>query len=277
MRRSPRLGRVVTLAAVALLAVTCSGSADETIVERADWGEVFAAEDVTGTFVLREVGTGTTQVWNADRATERRLPASTFKILNSLIILETEVLTDADESVSWDGIDRGVDAWNRDHSLRSGIEVSAVWMYQEMARRVDEGPMATWVERAGYGNADIGGGIDEFWLRGALRISPVEQADFLERLATGDLPFRPEVVAAVSDILVRERGPGWTWAHKTGTALADDPPLGWLVGIADWNGASHVFALNLDLAPVDDVATEVDPQVRQRIARTILVAEGALP
>ena len=245
--------------------------------ERPDWQAFFDREGVTGTFTLREIGSGTSHVLDADRAGDARLPASTFKILNSLVILETGVLADVDTFVPWDGVDRQIPAWNRDHSLRSGIEVSAVWMYQHLAREVGEDRMSMWVEAADYGNTDIGGGIDEFWLRGDLRISPLEQLDFLERLATGDLPFEPAVTEAVLDILVRESADGWVWRHKTGTALAPDPDLGWLVGIAENDDRRWVFALNVDLEPVDDVSDELDPQLRQRLARSILEEEGALP
>jgi beta-lactamase class D len=33
-----------------------------------------------------------------------------------------------------------------------------------------------------YGNQDISGGIDQFWLSSSLKISPKEQADFMEAL-----------------------------------------------------------------------------------------------
>ena len=271
----PRLlGALLVLAA--LLAVGCSEAAPA-IETRDDWGDLFAEAGVVGTFAMREVGADTTSVWNLERAEEARLPASTFKILNSLIILEAGVLPDVDAAVPWDGVDREIEVWNQDHTLRSGIEVSAVWMYQEMARQVGDRRMQEWVTAAEYGNADIGGGIDRFWLDGDLRISALEQLDFLEQLAERTLPFDRDVQDAVADILVREQGDGWTWAHKTGTALRTEPALGWLVGLTEYDGRTFVFALNLDLESVDGVGSQLDPQVRQTIARQILRQEGALP
>jgi beta-lactamase class D len=246
------------------------------MVERSDWGAVFADAGVDGTFVLHEVGSDEIQVYDPERAATRRIPASTFKILNSLIILETGTVADVDEIIEWDGVQRDVPAWNRDHDLRTAIEVSAVWVYQELARRVGEEAMSELVGAAGYGNADIGGGIDRFWLDGDLRISPLEQVDFLGRLVADDLPFSEENMAAVREIMVREAGDGWTWSHKTGTALSDDPVLGWLVGTTEYDGSTWIFAMNLDLGTVD-VPSQIDPQVRQQITRTILEAEGALP
>jgi beta-lactamase class D len=193
-----------------------------------------------------------------------------------LIILETGTVADVDEIVEWDGVQRDVPEWNRDHGLRTAIEFSAVWVYQELARRVGEEAMSELVAAAGYGNADIAGGIDQFWLDGDLRISPLEQVDFLGRLVDDDLPFSKENMAAVREIMVRESGDGWSWSHKTGTALSEDPVLGWLVGTTEYGGSTWIFAMNLDLGTVD-VPSQIDPQVRQQITRTILVAEGALP
>lgn len=268
------------LVGLALLAGSCSSVSDEprtlTIEQAPGWAEIFEEFEVTGTFALREVGTTLTRVHDAQRATEARLPASTFKILNSLVILETGVVPDVDTMQPWDGTDRGLSAWNRDHSLRTGIEVSAVWMYQQLAREVGEERMADWVAQAEYGNADIGGGIDRFWLNGDLRISPLQQLDFLERLATGDLPFSAGNLAAVRDIIVRESGDGWSWSHKTGTALSEEPTLGWLVGITEHDGRTWVYALNIDMPEVDGVST-IEPGLREQLARRILTEAGALP
>ena len=247
-----------------------------TVVEMPEWAAHFERADATGTFALHRLGTDEVLVHDADRAVDAVLPASTFKILNSLIALETGVLATVDELVPWDGVVRPIDAWNVDHSLRTGIEVSAVWAYQEIARQVGETRMAEQVNAAGYGNADIAGGIDRFWLDGALRISPVEQLDFLAALMNGDLPFAPEHQAAVRDILVRESGDGWAWGHKTGTALATQPVLGWLVGFVEHEGDTWVFAMNLDRGDVE-VDSQIDPQLRRALTRTILEDAGALP
>lgn len=249
---------------------------DVEIIERGEWGQIFEDENVVGTFAVREVGSGDTFVWDSDRVERRELPASTFKILNSMIILQTGVVADVDELVAWDGVRREIEAWNQDHSLRSGIEVSAVWMYQELARAVGEDRMAEWVTAAGYGNANIAGGIDQFWLRGDMKISPLEQLDFLEQMVAGDLPFDPGVVADVTEIIIREQGDGWSWSHKTGTTPTAQPALGWLVGTTENDDRSWVFAMNVDLESTEP-GTPIDPQVRQTVSRRILEDLGALP
>ncbi len=244
-------------------------SAEEVLVD--EFAARFAAAGVDGTFIVRRSSDARTLTHDPERAAEARLPASTFKVMNSLIILEAGVVADVDETVPWDGVTRRLSEWNRDHSLRTGIEVSALWMYQELARQVGLEAMAAALAESGYGNADVGGGVDRFWLDGGLRISPEEQVVMLERLLADDLPFEARHQAAVREILVRETGDGWIWAHKTGWAVAPEPELGWLVGWTEFDGDEHVFALNVDLV------SGVDPAVRLDLARELLVLAGALP
>lgn len=281
-------GMTASATAVAVVAVVgtvlvagCGGDDTRTIEFRTDddIAALFTDAGVDGTFVAREVGTDQNIGHDGERAAEPRLPASTFKILNSLVILEAGVLSSVDETVEWDGIERRIEVWNRDHSLRTGIEVSAVWMYQQLAAEVGAERMAELVAEADYGNAETGPDVTEFWLRGDLRISPVEQLDILERLVLDELPFAPEHQAAVRDIIVRERGDGWTWSHKTGTALADST-LGWLVGTTSYDDRRWVFALNLDLGALDDaggIRGQIDPRIRISLARDALEHLGALP
>ncbi len=63
--------------------------------------------------------------------------------------------------------------------------------------------MQQFIDAVGYGNGNISGGIDEFWLTGDLRISPREQVDFLVRLYRGALPFSPTTMAMVKEMMER--------------------------------------------------------------------------
>ena len=115
-------------------------------------------------------------------------PATIDHIANAIIALETGVATDPETPLPWDGKQYARDDWNRDHTLRSAIQVSCVPCFQAIARNVGQPRMDDWLARLGYGNRDTSGGIDRFWLWGGLRISPIEQIDFLRRLEGGKLP-----------------------------------------------------------------------------------------
>src|SRR5438477_12764376 len=100
-----------------------------------------------------------------------------------------------------DGVVRSIEAWNRDHTMRSAIAASAVPVYQEIARRIGQERMQKFVDLLEYGNRDIGGGIDQFWLTGNLRIDPVQQVDFVDRLRRGVLPLSKRSQELARDIL----------------------------------------------------------------------------
>lgn len=202
-----------------------------------------------GTFVAYKVEDYLIIASDKVRSGEAKLPASTFKIPNSLIALETGVVADPDKDVfKWDGVTRSIEAWNKDHTLRSAIAVSAVPVYQEIARRIGQEQMQKYVDLFEYGNRDIGGGIDQFWLTGNLRIDPIQQVDFVDRLRRGVLPVSKRSQELVRDILPVTKIGDATIRAKSGLLGAEigKPSLGWLVGWAEKGSEQTVFAMNMD-------------------------------
>ncbi len=259
--------------AVALLGLVALARAEPTPTFDPALAAPFAARQVSGVFAALDARTGTIVTNDPVRAATRFLPCSTFKIPNSLIALECGAVENVDTVIPWDHVERWNKAWNRDYTMREALPRSTVWFYQELARRVGPERMREWLRRIGYGNADIGGGIDRFWLDGALRISALEQLDFLRRFRDRQLPFRPEVQAAVLEILIADQRDGWVLRGKTGTALEGERGLGWYVGWVETPRGPVYFALNLDT----DRAGALDPRPRKQIAYEALVHLGALP
>lgn len=216
---------------------------------RADLAKRFADAGTAGTFVGYKVDDYLIVASDAERSGEPKLPASTFKIPNSVIALETGVVGDPDKDVfKWDGVVRGIEAWNRDHTLRTAIAASAVPVYQEIARRIGAERMQQYLDLFEYGNRDIGGGIDQFWLTGNLRIDPVQQIDFVDRLRRGVLPVSKRSQDLVRDILPVTKAGDSIIRAKSGLLGAElgKPSLGWMVGWAEKGSAQTVFALNMD-------------------------------
>nr|WP_276604778.1 penicillin-binding transpeptidase domain-containing protein [Nannocystis sp. RBIL2] len=247
------------------------------VVERVDGSAqpLFAAAQVEGVFVLRSLTTGEQIVTDAALAGVGELPASTFKIPNALIGLERGVLAGADATLKWDGVERGGSPeWDRDHDLGSALRDSTVWFFQEVARRIGAEAMRASLVAFAYGNADIGGGIDRFWLQGALRISPREQVEFMSRLHRRALPVAREHMALVEHMLTRAQAPGWSWRGKTGLTAHEGRAVGWLVGLTERRGTTWAYALMLR-APEAEVERLMP--VRAELARALLIHYGALP
>ncbi len=205
-----------------------------------------------GAFVLYDRGANSWMRFNPEQCRTRYSPASTFKIPNSLIGLETGVIKDQHYVISWDSVHRSIESWNRDHDLQSAIANSVVWYYQELARRVGEKRMEEFVEKIGYGNMDISGGIDRFWLGSTLEISADEEVDFLRRLYENALPFSLRSLDIVKEILVLEKTDRYTLRGKTGfTDFGGNHVVGWFVGYVEtpknvWFFASNIVSDNAE-------------------------------
>lgn len=254
-----------------VLFTSLTASAADT-VSRPDWQKPFDAKGVRGTFVLFEPARDRYLVFNEARARQRFLPASTFKIPNALIGLEIGSITDEKEVFHWDGKPKVRPEWERDQTLATGMRDSVVWMFQDVARRTGRERMKEWLDRIDYGNRDIGGGIDHFWLQGALRVSAMEQVDFLRKLSEGALPMTQRSQRLVRDALVVEKRPAYTLYAKTGSSGAVKNPVSWWVGWVERKGKPVAyFAMNY----VPGQKTRYED--RFEIARAILVGAGALP
>lgn len=234
--------------------------------------------ETKGAFVLLDSQKGTILVHNSDRVRTRFIPASTFKIPNTLIALESGVATGPDFSLEWDSKVAPrqpwwPESWARDHTLRTALANSAVWYYQELARRIGPERMASYLEQFAYGNRDISGGIDRFWLVGGLAISPEEQVEFLRRFYFGELGVSEDSTRIVKDILVLETTPQYRLSGKTGWAvLGEDstPDIGWLVGYIERGDDVYFFATNID------IRTNADAAARLKITKSILGDLGLL-
>jgi beta-lactamase class D len=233
----------------------------------------FIDEGTAGTFVGYKIDDYLIIASDKDRSGEAKLPASTFKIPNSLIALETGVVSDPDKDVfKWDGVVRDIEAWNHDHTMRSAIAVSAVPVYQEIARRIGAERMQKYLDLFDYGNRDIGGGIDQFWLTGNLRIDPVQQVDFVDRLRRGVLPVSKRSQDLVRDILPVTKAGDAVIRAKSGLLGAEigKPSLGWMVGWAENGSAQTVFALNMDCSEKRHIAD------RMKLTQQCLADIGAI-
>ena len=283
INRRHALGLPLGLLAAASLfrspALADAGPAKQTVVQ-ANLATHFTENGTEGTFVAYWADDDMMIASDSVRASRAILPASTFKIPNSVIALETGVVGDPDKDIfKWDGVTRFIPEWNRDHTMRSAIAVSAVPVYQEIARRIGEARMQTYVDAFDYGNRDIAGGIDHFWLDGELRIDPLQQVDFIDRLRRGLLPVSKRAQDLTRDILPMTKVGDAIIRSKTGLIGVDDKTsaqqdvrtsIGWLVGWVEKGSRQTVFALNLDIRDGHHAAA------RMGLAQRCLTEIGAL-
>ncbi|WP_082593494.1 class D beta-lactamase [Paenibacillus sp. Soil766] len=238
----------IVLASAALLFAGTTGSAALS-VNAASKDTKLPCEEMfqqdQGTLIIKNLKTDRVYVCNPDRSRQRFTPESTFKVPNALIGLEVGAVRDEYDVKRWDGVVRPFEVWNRDHTLASAMRASAIWYYQAMARDIGSERMKSNMERIHYGNRDISGGIDTFWLNSSLKISAEEQIDFMEELVEETLPFQEQTMKTVKRIMIDNDQDNYTVHGKTGTRLSD-MGLGWYVGYVERGKTDWVFATNVD-------------------------------
>jgi beta-lactamase class D len=233
-----------------------------------------------GCFTMRDEA-GRTIANDRARCDRPRRPYSTFKLANALIALDAGVLSGPDAAMTWDRDavpDRAdwPDSWRRPHTLRSALAVSAVPYFRTLALAIGEARMRAGLAALDYGNRDLGGGLDRFWLDGALRISAARQLAFVDALARGELAVAAAAQRAVADISVLETRGDRVLHGKTGSGPIEDGG-GWLVWQAGWiahAGRIVPYAVWLEVrgGTLDDARA-----ARDRRLRDTLAAIGAFP
>ncbi|CAI3925376.1 Beta-lactamase class D (YbxI) (PDB:5CTN) [Commensalibacter papalotli (ex Botero et al. 2024)] len=176
-------------------------------------------------------------------------PASTFKILNALIGLENNKATPK-TIFKWDGKKHFLSSWDKDMTLGEAMRLSAVPVYQELARRTGLSLMQKEVKRVHFGNENIGHQVDKFWLSGPLKVTPVQEAQFVYKLAHQQLPFKKQVQDEVRNMLFIDVINGNEIYAKSGLGINKTPQVGWLTGwVEKTNGEKIAFSLNLEMKP----------------------------
>ena len=221
-------------------------------VVRNDFEELFNQNEVTGSFVMYDENNDLFTFVNQDQFKTEFTPASTFKICNSLIGLETGVIRDQDFVIPWDKVERNLPVWNKDHDLKSAFKNSTVWYYQELARRVGGDKMKFWLNKCNYGNADTTGGIDRFWLTGGLRITPEKQLDFLGKLKNNQLPFSQRSMDITKEIMISKDTLNYVLRTKTGWGEDENQMVGWYVGYMEKENNTYYFATCIQSTNFED-------------------------
>jgi beta-lactamase class D len=229
--------------------------------------QYFDNNKVDGCFAMLNNKDGKITVYNLALDTTRTLPASTFKIVNSLIGLETGKILDEKMVIKWDGIKRPVEEWNKDMDMEEAFKVSCVPYYQEVARRIGKDTMQLWLDSLHYGNMNIGNRVDSFWLNNDLKISPDEQLGLMYKLYFDQLPFQKRTQEIVREVMLQENNTLYKLSYKTGWGYDENGnAIGWVVGWVEENLHPYFF-VTLVKSPNKNIDMQT---VRMNITKGIL-------
>jgi beta-lactamase class D len=202
---------------------------------------LFSACEVTGSTTLYDMEENRWYKSDKMRADQRTLPASTFKIMHSLIALDMQATT-PDEVFKWDGQQREIPVWNQDTIFKDAFKNSTVWVYEELTQRIDNMAYKRYLYWSGYeGNDDIDHGNERgnFWVAGNWGISPIDQINMLVKLYNNDLPFSRASMETVKGFMQQDDDK--SLFGKTGWTRKDGQHIGWWIGYKTYDNRAPIF------------------------------------
>lgn len=234
----------------------------------------FDDNNVNGCFALYNNASNNFTIYNLKRYRDSNfLPASTFKIVNSLIGLQEGKIVNDNMVIKWDGVKRPIESWNKDLTMYEAFRVSCVPYYQEVARRIGKERMQFWLDSLSYGTRKINTAIDTFWLDNSLKITPDEELGLVKKLYFNQLPFFKINQEIVKRAMLFENDANYRLGYKTGWGKTENGNhLAWVTGWVEENNHPYFFVLNFESAVPDaDI-----PAIRMNILKGILQQLGFL-
>ncbi len=202
-------------------------------------------------------------------ANKGKLPASTFKIANSIIALESGVVEDDSSLFKWDGKKRGFKNWEQDLIFKDAFHFSCVPCYQDVAKRIGEKRMNEYLAKFNYGNMKVdANNIDVFWLEGDSRISQFQQIEFLKRFHQSKLPISARTEKIMKRLMVIEANENYTISGKTGWSGGNGNHNGWFVGYVEAENKVTFFATNVE--PKEQFNMKMFSMIRKEVTHDAL-------
>ncbi|WP_442266633.1 class D beta-lactamase [Tenacibaculum sp. ZS6-P6] len=198
-----------------------------------------------------------------------KLPASTYKIPNSIIALELGIVDNDSTLLKWNGNPRRFKLWQQDLTFKKAFHYSCVPCYQEIARKIGVKRMQNYLAKLDYGDIKFDSTtIDNFWLQGNSKITQYEQINFLRRFYNTELPINKRTNSIMKKMMVINDNEVYKLSGKTGWSIVDEKSNGWFVGFVEQKDNVIFFATNVEPSPEFDMS--LFPKSRKKITMEAL-------
>jgi beta-lactamase class D len=234
-------------------------------VLRPDFQHIIDSAKVKGSILVYDPLTKTSYSNDFSRCDKVFLPASTFKIVNSIIALETGVVENDSTLFKWKGEKRRLPVWEQDLIFKDAFRLSCVPCYQEIARKIGDKRMNEYLKKLNYGNMVVdSANIDVFWLEGESRISMNQQLDFLVRFYNHELPISERTSGIIKKMMLLDSNSSYQFSGKTGWAVRNGNNNGWFAGYLETKNKVYFIVTNIE--PEEEFNMDLFPKIRSQIS-----------
>ena len=202
----------------------------------------FESNDYDFSMLVYDLDQNSYLYYNDSLIKKNYTPASTFKIVNTIIGLENGIIDSANYLMKWDGIKRENTKWNADQTLGEAFRNSTIWYFQRLAKQIGQDKMQAGLELLNYGNKTIGDSIDQFWLDGTLKISMQDQVEFLTNIIKRKYKLKANTYDCLFQIMKYNLSYQYVVYCKSGWGQDRGQDVAWLVGMLIKNGKQYAFA-----------------------------------
>jgi beta-lactamase class D len=188
-------------------------------------------------------------------------PQSTFKIVLSLIGFNSDILKN-EHDPSWslpEGVDPYINICKGNHDPATWMRDSCLWYSRILTTKLGMKKFQEYIRQFSYGNMDLSGekgqnnGLTHAWISSSLKISPVQQTEFLQKVIEHKFPLKKASYDKTKKIMfIQELPGGWKLYGKTGNGSQLDHngnkidlQQGWFVGYIEKGSRSIVFASHI--------------------------------
>ena len=225
-------------------------SKNDEVLVRQDFKKYFDQCNVEGAIAIYDNQNHTWILSDTVATRKETLPASTFKIINLLIALETKTIASENDIVKWPGSTDTIRYDYRpniyhDITVKEAFEVSAGWAFIELAKKIGQDNYKKYLSLCHYGNVNLSQTDPDFWNFGAFGISPINQVEFLKNLYEEKLPFSKRNIEIVKKVMITEQNDDYTIHSKTGWTRENNINTGWWVGYIENKNGTYFFATRL--------------------------------
>ena len=267
-----RFTLLVTLVAIIQFGNSCSPN---NVEEDNSLKKYFDENKVTGSFGLFDNAIGQFTIYKLQHFKDSAyLPASTFKIVNSLIGIETGRVKDDSTIIEWNGNPSIIPACHESLPMYKAFRFSCLPWFQELARRIGKDTMQKEIDSLGYGQRygkPIIKKLESFWIDNSVKVTADEQLGLVKRLYFLQLPFQARTQRIVKQMMLMEDNSNYKLSYKTGWGHKENGhSIGWIVGWIEENKHPYFFVLQIESAdPKADIVS-----IRMKMLKGILEGYG---